>query len=179
MLLTPRHRRALNKTVCGFNVLPLFFCNQKKSRNGKRKVLGNTYLDCGAPASVLLRHWFAPLPLAARASAIRSRTCGRRQLAFLAVSATGGARKPNPSEGAEGAAAPCTDFATEGGAGGKARRKRYALSGILSFRQPLRGCHLPRQRKVNRFADALRQRGARLHHSAHRSRALSLPQSSL
>ena len=32
--------------------------------------------------------------------------------------------------------------------------KRYAVSGILSFRQPLRGCHLPRQRKVNRFADA-------------------------
>ena len=39
----------------------------------------------------------APLPLAARASANRSRTCGRRQLAFLAASATGGARKPNPS----------------------------------------------------------------------------------
>ena len=53
----------------------------------------------------------APLPLAARASAISSRTCGRRQLAFLAVSATGGARKPNPSEGAEGAAAPCTESA--------------------------------------------------------------------
>ena len=35
------------------------------------------------------------------ASAIRSRTCGRQRLAFLAVSATGGARKPNPSEGAE------------------------------------------------------------------------------
>ena len=36
----------------------------------------------------------APSPLAARASAIRSRTCGRQRLAFLAVSATGGARKP-------------------------------------------------------------------------------------
>ena len=46
-----------------------------------------------------------PLPLAARASAIRSRTCGRQRLAFLAASATGGARKPNPSEGAEAAAA--------------------------------------------------------------------------
>ena len=28
------------------------------------------------------------------------------------------------------------------------------MSGILSFRQPLRGCHLPRQGKVNRFAAA-------------------------
>ena len=43
MLFTPRYRRALNKTACGFNVLPLFFCNQKKSRNGKRKVLDNHY----------------------------------------------------------------------------------------------------------------------------------------
>ena len=54
---------------------------------------------------------FAPSPFSARASAIRSRTCGRQRLAFLAVSATGGARKPNPSEGAEGAAAPRTDLA--------------------------------------------------------------------
>ena len=54
---------------------------------------------------------FAPSPLAARASAIRSRTCGRQRLAFLAVSATGGARKPNPSEGGEGAPAPRTKFA--------------------------------------------------------------------
>ena len=46
---------------------------------------------------------FAPSPFSARASAIRSRTCGRQRLAFLAVSATGGARKPNPSEGAEAA----------------------------------------------------------------------------
>ena len=53
---------------------------------------------------------FAPSPLAARASAIRSRTCGRQRLAFLAVSATGGARKPNPSEGGEGAPAPCAEF---------------------------------------------------------------------
>ena len=37
---------------------------------------------------------FAPLPFSARASAIRSRTCGRQRLAFLAVSATGGTRKP-------------------------------------------------------------------------------------
>ena len=48
---------------------------------------------------------FAPSPFSARASAIRSRTCGRQRLAFLAASATGGARKPNPSEGAEAAAA--------------------------------------------------------------------------
>ena len=54
---------------------------------------------------------FAPSPFSARASAIRSRTCGRQRLAFLAVSATGGARKPNPSEGGEGATAPCTEFA--------------------------------------------------------------------
>ena len=53
---------------------------------------------------------FAPSPLAARASAVRSRTCGRQRLAFLAVSATGGARKPNPSEGGEGAPAPCTEL---------------------------------------------------------------------
>ena len=48
---------------------------------------------------------FAPSPFSARASAIRSRTCGRQRLAFLAASATGGARKPNPSEGAEAATA--------------------------------------------------------------------------
>ena len=36
----------------------------------------------------------APSPLTARASAVRSRTCGRQQLAFLVVSATGGTRKP-------------------------------------------------------------------------------------
>ena len=54
---------------------------------------------------------FAPSPFSARASAIRSRTCGRQRLAFLAVSATGGARKPNPSEGGEGAPAPRTEFA--------------------------------------------------------------------
>ena len=47
----------------------------------------------------------APSPFSARASAIRSRTCGRQRLAFLAASATGGARKPNPSEGAEAATA--------------------------------------------------------------------------
>ena len=57
------------------------------------------------------------------------------------------------------------------------RCKRYTLSGILSFRQPFRGCHLPRQGKVNRFAGALRQRSARLCLSAQSSRALSLPQS--
>ena len=47
----------------------------------------------------------APSPPAARASAVRSCTCGRQRLAFLAASATGGARKPNPSEGAEAASA--------------------------------------------------------------------------
>ena len=51
------------------------------------------------------RDSFAPSPFSARASAIRSRTCGRQRLAFLAASATGGARKPNPSEGAEAATA--------------------------------------------------------------------------
>ena len=59
----------------------------------------------------------------------------------------------------------------------EARCKRSTLSGILSFRQPLRGCHLPRQRKVNRFAGALRQLSARLHLSAQSRLALSLPQS--
>ncbi len=53
---------------------------------------------------------FAPSPFSARASAIRSRTCGRQRLAFLAVSATGGARKPNPSEGGKGAPAPTRRF---------------------------------------------------------------------
>ena len=53
---------------------------------------------------------FAPSPFSARASAIRSRTCGRQRLAFLAVSATGGARKPNPSEGAEAAPPQATEL---------------------------------------------------------------------
>ena len=53
---------------------------------------------------------FAPSPLAARASAIRSCTCGRQRLAFLAASATGGARKPNPSEGAEAAPPQATEL---------------------------------------------------------------------
>ena len=57
---------------------------------------------------------FAPSPFSARASAIRSRTCGRQRLAFLAVSSTGGARKPNPSEGAEGAPAPTHRFNCSG-----------------------------------------------------------------
>ena len=52
----------------------------------------------------------APSPPAARAAAfaLHLRTAAACR---LAVSATGGARKPNPSEGAEGAAAPCTEFA--------------------------------------------------------------------
>ena len=57
------------------------------------------------------RDSFAPSPFSARASAIRSRTCGRQRLAFLAASATGGARKPNPSEGAEAAPPQSTDLA--------------------------------------------------------------------
>ena len=54
---------------------------------------------------------FAPSPPAAHASASLSRVRGRQRLAFLAASATGGARKPNPSEGAEGAPAQSTEFA--------------------------------------------------------------------
>ena len=70
---------------------------------------------CISPSVCLLKSYmqastFAPSPFSARASAIRSRTCGRQRLAFLAVSATGGARKPNPSEGGEGAPAPCTEL---------------------------------------------------------------------
>ena len=62
---------------------------------------------CISPSVCLLKSLmqastFAPSPLTARASAIRSRTCGRQRLAFLAVSANGGARKPNPSEGRRG-----------------------------------------------------------------------------
>ena len=68
------------------------------------------YLSLSRASKFLGRASFAPSPLAARASAIRSRTCGRQRLAFLAASATGGARKPNPSEGGEGAPAPCTEL---------------------------------------------------------------------
>ena len=56
---------------------------------------------------------FAPSPFSARASAIRSCTCGRQRLAFLAASATGGARKPNPSEGAEAAPPPRRETACQ------------------------------------------------------------------
>ena len=71
---------------------------------------------CISPSVCLLKSFmqastFAPSPFSARASAIRSRTCGRQRLAFLAASATGGARKPNPSEGAEAAPPHTTDLA--------------------------------------------------------------------
>ena len=74
------------------------------------------HTHCISPSVCLLKSFtqastFAPSPFSARASAIRSRTCGRQRLAFLAASATGGARKPNPSEGGEGAPAPYTEFA--------------------------------------------------------------------
>ena len=70
---------------------------------------------CISPSVCLLKSFmqastFAPSPFSARASAIRSRTCGRQRLAFLAASATGGARKPNPSEGGEGAPARSTEL---------------------------------------------------------------------
>ena len=73
------------------------------------------YTRCISPSVCLLKSFmqastFAPSPFSARASAIRSRTCGRQGFAFLAVSATGGARKPNPSEGGKGATAPCTEI---------------------------------------------------------------------
>ena len=72
----------------------------------------SAYLSLRLPAQILYAGiHLCPSPPAARASAIRSRTCGRQRLAFLAVSATGGARKPNPSEGGEGAPAPYTEFA--------------------------------------------------------------------
>ena len=85
---------------------------------GARLPLGaNSRLAFSLPQSSLLYpvrlDSFAPSPFSARASAIRSRTCGRQRLAFLAASATGGARKPNPSEGAEAATAAVTP--TEGG----------------------------------------------------------------
>ena len=76
---------------------------------------------------------FAPSPFSARASAIRSRTCGRQRLAFLAVSATGGARKPNPSEGAEAAPPQTTDLLSVSTVEPRKRRKRYHWSRI----QPL------------------------------------------
>ena len=81
---------------------------------------------------------FAPSPLAARASAIRSRTCGRQRLAFLAASATGGARKPNPSEGAEAAPPQATEL----------QRRVPQLSPLLAgcphpSRRRAAPCHLP------------------------------------
>ena len=87
---------------------------------------------------------FAPSPFSARASAIRSRTCGRQRLAFLAVSATGGARKPNPSEGAKAATPQAAEFAlpsTEGA-------EKYAQFALQ--RTGSRG----RSRAVHRFASA-------------------------
>ena len=73
------------------------------------------HTHCISPSVCLLKSFmqastFAPSPFSARASAIRSRTCGRQRLAFLAVSSTGGARKPNPSEGGGGAPAPRTEL---------------------------------------------------------------------
>ena len=70
---------------------------------------------------------FAPSPLSAHASASLSRVRGRQRLAFLAASATGGARKPNPSEGAEGAPAPYTDLPQAALRRSYARRRRAAL----------------------------------------------------
>ena len=62
------------------------------------------YLSLRLPAQILYAGIHLPPQREARAlprraqkstaSAIRSRTCGRQRLAFLAVSATGGARKP-------------------------------------------------------------------------------------
>ena len=75
-----------------------------------------------------------PLPLAARASAVRSRTCGRQRLAFLAASATGGARKPNPSEGAEAATA-----AEHGGYLGEDRGAENAFNSPL-WQHPIKMC---------------------------------------
>ena len=102
MLLTPKCRHTLNYTDVIFVLCPSI-----------PTAFAHTW--CISPSVCLLKSFmqastFAPSPLAARASAIRSRTCGRQRLAFLAVSATGGARKPNPSEGGEGAPAPCTEF---------------------------------------------------------------------
>ena len=98
MLLTQRCRRAQIYT----GVIPAL-------RPSIQSAFAHT--RCISPSVCLLKSLmqastFAPSPLTARASAIRSRTCGRQRLAFLAVSATGGARKPNPSEGGEGAPAP-------------------------------------------------------------------------
>ena len=71
------------------------------------------YLSLRLPAQILYAGiHICPLAVNRSCFGIRSRTCGRQRLAFLAVSATGGARKPNPSEGGEGAPAPRTDFSS-------------------------------------------------------------------
>ena len=77
-------------------------CTSEQTATSRYLSLSRAFVSFG-------RASFAPSPFSARASAIRSRTCGRQRLAFLAASATGGARKPNPSEGGKGAPAPCTD----------------------------------------------------------------------
>ena len=84
----------------------------------------SVYLSLRLPAQILYAGIHLPPQREARAlprraqkstaSAVRSRTCGRQRLAFLAVSATGGARKSNPSEGGEGTPVPTHRFNCSG-----------------------------------------------------------------
>ena len=110
------------------------------SLSARLRLGANSDLALSLPQSRLLsfgRASFAPSPFSARASAIRSRTCGRQRLAFLAVSATGGARKPNPSEGAEAAPPQST----------KSQKCEPPLS------PPLAGCSHPSRRGVTPHRD--------------------------
>ena len=81
----------------------MFVCTSEQTATSRYLSLSRAFVSFG-------RASFAPLPFSARASAVRSRTCGRQRLAFLAASATGGARKPNPSEGAKAAPPQATEL---------------------------------------------------------------------
>ena len=72
----------------------------------------SVYLSLRLPAQILYAGiHLCPLAVSRSRFGLRySCVRGRQRLAFLAVSATGGARKPNPSEGGEGAPAPRTEL---------------------------------------------------------------------
>ena len=104
------------------------------------------YLSLSQALKIKRLDSFAPSPFSARASAIRSCTCGRQRLAFLAASATGGARKPNPSEGAEAAPPQATEL----------QRRVPQLSPLLAgcphpSRRGAAPCHLPQRGRLRRL----------------------------
>ena len=96
MCESSKYRRVLNNNdTCITLCMPTPWCKQQP------RVLSPSVAPLyplGAPALPPRRS-----PLVLRLFALAP--CGRQRLAFLAASATGGARKPNPSEGAEAATA--------------------------------------------------------------------------